>query len=106
MSHTLTDRQARVAARQRRRSRLIGAGQAAVVLGLAATVLVVGVNVGLDALADRQDAANGGPLTLEPCLEEDSPGPCYWDAELRSNGSGTSFVVINGVTTYLPAGVR
>ncbi len=29
---------------------------------------------------------------LPPCAEEDSPGPCYWDAQTRGNGLGTSFV--------------
>ena len=28
-----------------------------------------------------------------PCAEEDSPGPCYWDAASRGNGAGTSFIV-------------
>ena len=32
-----------------------------------------------------------------PCAEEDSPGPCYWDA-----GQGTSFIVNNDQTvTYV-----
>jgi hypothetical protein len=33
------------------------------------------------------------PADLAPCPEEDSPGPCYWDAEHRGNGLGTSFWV-------------
>jgi hypothetical protein len=28
-----------------------------------------------------------------PCAQEDSPGPCYWDAQERGNGTGHSFVV-------------
>ena len=33
-----------------------------------------------------------------PCAEEDSPGPCYWDAA----GQGTSFIVNNDQTvTYV-----
>ena len=33
-----------------------------------------------------------------PCAEEDSPGPCYWDAARR----GTSFIVNNDQTvTYV-----
>ena len=28
-----------------------------------------------------------------PCEHEDSPGPCYWDAQERGNGAGRSFVV-------------
>ncbi len=37
-----------------------------------------------------------------PCAEEDSPGPCYWDAARRGNGQGTSFIVNNDQTvTYV-----
>ena len=37
-----------------------------------------------------------------PCVEEDSPGPCYWDAARRGNGRGTSFIVNNDQTvTYV-----
>lgn len=28
-----------------------------------------------------------------PCAQEDSVGPCYWDATVRGNGKGKSFVV-------------
>lgn len=28
-----------------------------------------------------------------PCEREDSVGPCYWDASVRGNGQGRSFVV-------------
>ena len=27
------------------------------------------------------------------CISEDSPGPCYWNAAQRGNGTGTSFIV-------------
>lgn len=39
------------------------------------------------------------PPTPEPatryvaCATEDSAGPCYWDARVRGNGKGHSFVV-------------
>ena len=37
-----------------------------------------------------------------PCAEEDSPGPCYWDAARRGNGEGNSFIVNNDQTvTYV-----
>jgi hypothetical protein len=36
-----------------------------------------------------------------PCAQEDSPGPCYWDAQERGNGTGHSFVVHpDGVYEY------
>lgn len=31
--------------------------------------------------------------TLPACSTEDAPGPCYWDAQARGNGIGTSFWV-------------
>ena len=37
-----------------------------------------------------------------PCAEEDSPGPCYWDAARRGNGEGNSFIVNKDQTvTYV-----
>ena len=40
-------------------------------------------------------------VTVPPCVTEDDPGPCYWDADVRGNGMGRSFVVLDGVTYYL-----
>lgn len=37
-----------------------------------------------------------------PCADEDSPGPCYWDAARRGNGQGTSFIVnVDQTVTYV-----
>jgi len=42
------------------------------------------------------------PSGYPPCIHEDSPGPCYWDARERGNGQGTSFVVdADDVITYV-----
>ena len=42
------------------------------------------------------------PSGYPPCVTEDAPGPCYWDARERGNGQGTSFVVdANDVVTYV-----
>jgi hypothetical protein len=35
----------------------------------------------------------GRPEGLASCPMEDSPGPCYWDAQLQGNHKGTSFWV-------------
>lgn len=43
--------------------------------------------------------ANVG-LALPPCENEDSDN-CYWNAEMRGNGEGVSFVTIDGNTYYL-----
>ena len=32
-------------------------------------------------------------LVLAPCVTEDAPGPCFWDAQNRGNGLGKSFIV-------------
>ncbi len=44
-------------------------------------------------------------LPSQPCLTEDSKGPCFWDAGTRGNGKGRSFWVdINGGVHYLDGG--
>lgn len=32
-------------------------------------------------------------LPALPCATEDAEGPCYWDADVRGNGTGQSFTV-------------
>jgi hypothetical protein len=54
---------------------------------LAAVVMVAGV-VGLGSLIR---ATMTGPPPA--CAEEDSPGPCTWDAQHRGNLKGASFTV-------------
>lgn len=42
-------------------------------------------------------------LVVPPCPTEDSPGPCYWDADTMGNGVGASFTVNQfGQVTYWP----
>lgn len=38
--------------------------------------------------------------TLPPCLTEDSTN-CFWDAAVQGNGSGESFIDINGTAHYI-----
>lgn len=38
-------------------------------------------------------ASDNGPAPMPPCVQEDSPGPCFWDAGERGNGEGSSFWV-------------
>ncbi len=52
----------------------------------------------LVATPDRAQIRNPGDL-LPACATEDSRN-CYWDAEQRDNGRGTSFIDIAGVTYY------
>lgn len=49
-----------------------------------------------------QSHREGATIMLPPCADEDAGGvsDCYWDAQLRGNGQGTSFAVIRGVTYY------
>lgn len=35
-----------------------------------------------------------------PCEEEDSPGPCYWDAQAQGNQQGKSFVATGDEVFY------
>ena len=66
---------------------------------------LVQCNYFLDAGADR-DACTASALESFPaigaCAEEDSSGPCYWNATTRGNGVGDSFTVdAAGAVTYL-----
>jgi len=62
------------------------------VLALTIGALVAGY------LTGQASAAPG----LPSCQSEDAPGPCYWDATRDGNGTGRSFVVVDGQVTYLP----
>jgi len=37
-----------------------------------------------------------------PCPTDEAIGTCYWDATDHGNGDGQSFLVKDGVITYLP----
>lgn len=50
-----------------------------------------------DLIADAGGSCQGEPLP--PCPTEDSDD-CYWDAPSMGNGSGRSFVTVDGTTTY------
>lgn len=32
-------------------------------------------------------------LRMNPCEQEDSNGPCFWNAQRQGNGIGTSFII-------------
>lgn len=34
-----------------------------------------------------------GSRSFAPCVHEDGPGPCVWDAKHRGNGLGHSFII-------------
>jgi hypothetical protein len=42
--------------------------------------------------AHAASAVARSAITLPPCAQEDSTGPCVWDARHRGNGRGHSFV--------------
>ncbi len=87
-------------------------GIVAVAVGL--VVGVACVVVGTTGILDRQGTVTERVPTddgdtyvlpdtvriLTPCAEEDSHN-CYWDAATMGNGTGTSFVDIDGVL-YFP----
>ncbi len=67
-------------------------GVAAVAAVLAAGVaLAVPGSTGTDAAPVRAAVAPMAPMA--PCVHEDGPGPCVWDASARGNGRGHSLVV-------------
>lgn len=43
---------------------------------------------------------NQREFSVPECATEDSDN-CIWNAETQGNGKGQSFIVINGVVTYL-----
>lgn len=45
------------------------------------------------------DTAHGG-LTFTQCATEDSTN-CYWDANVQGNGTGNSFIDVNGTAYYV-----
>ncbi len=41
------------------------------------------------------------PAPVPPCVTEDAPGPCRWDATEHGDGTGRSFVVTpDGAVLY------
>lgn len=55
--------------------------------------------------AEEVRAINEYYRSLPPCPEEDSPGPCFWDARTRGNGLGYSFAIeADGNIVYIPEG--
>jgi hypothetical protein len=56
-----------------------------------------GVPYCTDAIADNGGVCHGEPLP--ECPTEDSAN-CYWDASIRGNGQGRSFVDIDGEVHY------
>lgn len=60
---------------------------------------------------ESRDACTAAALETFPaiaaCAEEDSAGPCYWNATARGNGAGESFTVdAAGTVTFLSAALR
>lgn len=95
-------RAARITARERRRRLIVGAQVTA-----ALAAIVGGVYVGAALTADIIEEQQVGPsISFEPCATEDDPGPCYWDASTRSNGTGRSFIVIDEVIYPVPVEAR
>lgn len=50
--------------------------------------------------APTVERAQAVAVELPACATEDSDN-CYWDASSRGNGSGNSFVVRDGVVTFI-----
>lgn len=68
--------------------RLNRAAQLTLTVGVVPTILL-GLYLG-HAFSTTPSSA---PTDTPTCAQEDSPGPCYWDAGSRGNGAGQSFWV-------------
>lgn len=69
------------------------AGRALTATVLAAAFFILGREAGWADHAER----------MAPCVSEDSTGeiaPCYWDASVRGNGKGQSFVKLPDGSIY------
>lgn len=66
---------------------------------LQGAVLPLVIGMALAAAIGTGALAISQPRTLGPCPTEDSTN-CYWDAAQHGNGSGVSFVDVDGVTYY------
>lgn len=64
-------------------------------LGIGALTVTLAGTLALSAAVGAYDGPVKGVTVsqVQPCAEEDSPGPCYWDAAVRGNGIGHSFWV-------------
>lgn len=66
--------------------RLTRRGVTVVMLATVAWLVACGIIAG-------QSGSDQLTRDYPPCVTEDSPGPCYWDAPTRGNGIGQSFIV-------------
>lgn len=64
------------------------------------SLMVVWALLGRDLVTDVLDlthavvtSAQPVDMVIPPCVTENSPGPCYWDADTMGNGEGVSFNV-------------
>lgn len=62
-------------------------------------MLILLLAVGVLALGCTWQRASTTPADLPLCQTEDSIN-CRWDSQLQGNGTGTSFIDVNGVTYY------
>jgi hypothetical protein len=59
--------------------------------------------VGLDPDPVPTQTVTQPVFVVPPCMEEDGPGPCYWDAQNVGNGVGTSYFIDSNGEFYYPA---
>lgn len=70
-------------------------GVAATAAGLLWSAILAGAIVGATLPTHGvEPMVPPAPVTWPACPQEDSPGPCRWDAQAQGNGEGTSFYVI------------
>jgi hypothetical protein len=83
-----------------------GGGVRGYVCGVGVGVLLgLAVGWGVGSSLVEGPSVEAPSVQLPPCPNEDSPGPCFWDAGSRGDGSGRSFTVDGfGVLTYWDTG--
>lgn len=79
-----------------------------IALAVSASVIAGGAAVGsqivsaVEAHAETATAQHPWDQSHRPCRGEDSPGPCFWNADSRGNQKGTDFHRDRKGRVYVP----
>ena len=69
---------------------------------LVLALLATGACGGVKDDAPKPEVKRESVIPSTPCPTEDSPGPCFWDASERGNGTGRDFWIDANQNSYIP----
>lgn len=70
--------------------------------GTARNATCTPTEVGCMTVTDTGSYVTVGGAVFPLCATEDAPGACVWIASVQGNGQGRSFLVADGMVSYLP----